>query len=536
MPALLRTQHGPLGGGKVACSHCSARHVLPDRSGQRQLLSALPELHDDQASIENLRAQVGRSRQVSPALQAVLGGTTVQRGREQEVLAIWQSLRARSLQNDVTASEDLVTLTLLLLAMRWPAEQQDMPEALLESTFDAAVLPRHKQEMLGYLVRAAAGRGERTPALLHLGSIEQQPTELEMDSELRVSAAAVATLDRNGRSVLSLLGANRDEIPIAEDLDVMARVLRANAHEMLGDDDTAMRILRALPEGQTLGQISANMPALKLCTKSGAAFMRDAVASASRSVADKRSGCIMWAGLLGLLVLDVGIAIRTGFLVFRVGARHSRLSRPDDATGPIVVAVALLVVAALLVLLSVIRRWQAAWLRKNGLPLAARIVGVDQNDWLCLEVGGPDGPYEAKWNVWVPRSQATMLIDAEVRVRADPRDLRRIVVEDAEMTAAPPRPRWQVWVIGIVLVAAIAGMLAAKRRMATHATVASPIAATCANAASSVCATTAECDVTLAFDDARCKASGHEAHNMHADSRALGLFDRASAASLCDVW
>lgn len=410
-----------LHGGQVACSRCHAPHMLPDRSALPVSPSALQVLPDDPARIQYLRAQDGRPRQVPPTLQAVLGGMNVQPGREQEAIAIWQSLRARSQQGDVSASEDLTTLTLLIGQMPVMKAQPQLCEALSESAVDAAVLPRHRQEQLGRLVRTAIGNGDRTRAQQYLAWMASGAPELDMDSEARVSAAVVATLDGDGRRALALLGPRKDAIPIADSMDPLASVFRANAYEMLGDPATAAQILRELPDPQLLGLVRGQFPALQLCTQSGQVYAAATTQEAARRAASS-------AGNIGT-ILGGSLALAGLMQLPFVGMSAANL----------VIGAALLIIGLVMVARARTKGKHAAWLRTNGLPLTGRIINAQPTGTrinsvpvyrFALQMAGPQGPYAAMFEKLVPEHQVALLIGGEVRVRANPNNLQEVIPED----------------------------------------------------------------------------------------------------------
>jgi hypothetical protein len=413
----------PLQGGQVACSRCSKPSTLPDRTALPTNGQALPS--DDPERIEHLRAQDSRPRQVPATLQAVLGGISILPGREREALAIWQALRARSSQGDVAASEDLNVLTALMVSTR--EASPELSEALLESAFDAAVLPRHKQEHLGLLARSAVGRGDRAAAQRYLAWMIPDATELESDSQLRLSAAALATLDRDAERVLALLGPEKDEIPITDSQDSLATVLRANAHEMLGDTERAVQTLRDLPDPRHLEEVSARYSELRLCAKAGPAY-----AAAWTQESAKRAGASGVA--MGMVLLFVVMS----FIPFGIGAadlsRNPEKAHAEWFAGGLLIAIG---GAFALALRSQARR--AAWLLTHGLPLTARIVraddtGVTSDDRrrykFILQVAGPDGPYEASFEKMVHAHEVEPMIGTEVHVWADPNKLTEFVFAD----------------------------------------------------------------------------------------------------------
>jgi hypothetical protein len=388
----------------------------------------------DPARLAQLRAQDGRPRLPPPTLQAVLGGEQIQPGREQEALAIWQNLRGRAQAGDISASEDLTMLTLMLVQHPSLESQPLLSQALSESALDAAVLPRHKQEQTGRLCRRSVAAGNRQRALGLLGLMNPAPPELDADSEYRVSAAMIATLDRDGQRVLALLGAQKDAIPIVDSMDPMASVLRANAYEIVGNAAAAAQILRELPDPRMLSLVQGAFPALRLCAQSSQGYT-----AATTQEAAQRAGAA--AGCLGTLV--GGILALTGLIMVLAGGIPLLLDpNVEDLVPELItpaIGLVLLVVGVVVVVRARLKGKRAAWLRTNGLSLPARVVGARPtgttiNDVpqyaFALQVAGPHGPYDASFTRVVPEHQVAMLLGREVRVRANPGQLSEVVLED----------------------------------------------------------------------------------------------------------
>jgi hypothetical protein len=422
-PGCSAPEQAPERGGTVYCTRCGVPFALPDRTALPWNAEAWRVMPDSPQRIQQLRAQDGHPRQVTPTLQAVLGGMSVMPGREQEALAIWQSLRARAQQNDVAASEDLTMLTLMIGYLPKMAAEPKLVEALSESALDAAVLPRHRQEQLGRLVRQAAGHGDRARARRYLGWMVIGAPELETDSDLRVSAAELATLDRDGRHVLALLGARKDDLPIADSLDDLASVLRANAREMLGDAAGAAETLRELSDPQMLALVRSRAPALQLCVQSGQVY-----GAATTAEAAKRSASS--AGGLGLLM--GGILGATGLLLLVLG-----LVEGDYET--VFIGGVMLTIGGVVGWRARASAKHAAWLRLHGLALTARVVSAERTGTLindvpvhqfAIQVAGPAGPYAASFKKLLPEHQVTMLLGQEVRVRANPQRLEEVILEE----------------------------------------------------------------------------------------------------------
>jgi hypothetical protein len=344
---------------------------------------------------------------------------------------IWQSLRARAQQGDIAASEDLINVTLLLTQVAMVQQQPQLTQALSESTYDAAVLPRHKIEQLGRLARLAANAGDRAGAQRYLSLMMPNAPELDADSEYRVSSAVVATMDRDPNRVLALLGPQKDALPIVDSMDPMASVFRANAYETLGNPAMASQILRELPDPRMLDMMRARFPQLNLCAQSGAAYASAAAQQGAQRAAASAGGIGVLIG--GILMLTGVLACVPGIII---------AATTGDALGGIApggIGVVLLGVGAAVFVGARKKGKRAAWLRVNGVPLQATIVNASMTGTrineipvyeFALQVAGPHGPYPASFRKLAPEHQVAMLMGQTVRVRADPQNLREVILEE----------------------------------------------------------------------------------------------------------
>lgn len=417
----------------MVCSTCSATSVVPDRSSLLAVPADGPTPIPDNSPqrLAQLRTQDGRPRLPSPTLQSVLGGSGIQPGRDREAFTIWQNLRTRAAEGDVAASEDLSTLTLMLSQVPTVMSQPLLMRALCESTLDASVLPRHRQEQLGRLCRMAMVRGDRQAAEVMLRAMVPGAAEIDLDTEYRISAAVVAASDRDGQRMLALLGGRKDEVPIVDSSDPLASVLRAHAYELTGDLASAGQALRELPDPRMLDQIRANYSRLQLCAQTADGYL-----TGSRQEAGRRAQ----AGASGLGYMIGGILFLVGFVQIIVWLALSGGSG-GLALGGIngIIGIGLIAVAIFVIFRARTRGQQAAWLRTNGLSLTARITGAQRtgtevNDVpyyrFALQVQGPQGPYEASFRKLVPDFQVALLLGKEVRVRADPNNLQKVMLEE----------------------------------------------------------------------------------------------------------
>lgn len=234
----------------------------------------LPLASNDAARLAQLRGQQEQrpQRGPSPQLTAALGAPSILPGREQEAYEIWRGLGARASEGDAAAGEDLVMLTLLLANELSGADKLAELRALTQQTLAAVRLTRHRQEHLGRLCRLAVREGDSAAAFEALSAMVVDPPDLESDSELRVSAAAVATLLGTSQYVLAILGARAGDVPLDESVQPLAIVLRAHAHEQLGQLSSATQALRELPHFGMFTDIAATFAVLRLCPKSSTQY------------------------------------------------------------------------------------------------------------------------------------------------------------------------------------------------------------------------------------------------------------------------
>ncbi|HEY8086819.1 MAG TPA: hypothetical protein VIF09_03220 [Polyangiaceae bacterium] len=425
-------EQGPPQGGPAACSRCRTQVTLPDRSAMLANPGLVPPPDNDPNRLAQLRLQDGRPRVAAPTLAAVLGGQGIQPGREQEALAIWNSLRMRAQQGDVSASEDLATLTLMVAQLDSSQQQPVLVKALAESGYDASVLPRHKQEHLGRLVRLAIKEGDRGRAQRYLSWMMPNAPELDADSEFRVSSAWAATMDRDAQRVFALLGPQKDAVPIVDWMDDMATVLRANAYEVMGNLPTAGQALGQLANPRALPAIRGAFPALALCQASGGAFE----AASNQQAAGRAASS---ASMIGYIV--GGILAFSGFVTLASGVGIT-VATGGEVLASIIpgsIGAVLLVVGIVIVVRARAKAKRAAWLRVNGVSLTARIVNAELTGTMInnvplmrfvLQVAGPHGPYAASFKKLAPAHEVARVIGGEVRVRADPNNMQDVILED----------------------------------------------------------------------------------------------------------
>jgi hypothetical protein len=143
---------------------------------------------------------------------------------------------------------------------------------MIETALEYLTEPRHRQVLHCMLARNAGRVGDTTAAEYWLSLCSTHSDDLIMDSAYRFSHAWVSTIKGEFQNVIQVLGARIDDVPIADSEDDICAVLRANAHERLGQLPTAVEQLQQrmmLPNGAELvgGIIQVN-PELGFCPTS----------------------------------------------------------------------------------------------------------------------------------------------------------------------------------------------------------------------------------------------------------------------------
>jgi hypothetical protein len=353
-------------------------------------------------------------------------------GREPEAWDIWRGLCARSEAGDVAAGEDMVMLTLLLAnELNGPHQVGDL-RALTQGALQAARLPRHRQEQLGRLCRLAVREGDAAAAFEALSQMVVDPPDIESDSELRVSAAAVATLVGQSQYVLSVLGPRAGAIAIDESLRPLTCVLRAHAYEQLGQMPLAAESLRELPHFGMFAELSRGYAVLKLCPRSSTGHDDTGV-----SVHRNLQAPIGTALTLGVLFVTLGL--------FLIAVRTLTKDPVGDVGDQIIFWLCvgfLLLLGVPLLLGGISTRRRVTFLRQRGIARRARVIQVEGTTSrigpipiynLTLELLGPRGPYRARVSKALHAPDATAIVGQTVGILANPADDSDVILDEADL-------------------------------------------------------------------------------------------------------
>jgi hypothetical protein len=220
-------------GGSFACEYCRNPIDVQPRPRPAATSQAITEDERIYELTCQLGAQANDHQSWPPDFAEVARGGVTDENLTR-VLAIWQSYCARARAGEPAAGKLAVMLTAPLSNYLGRQGQDERRRALFESTLEAVPSPAHQEVMRCRLSRAALKAGEVDAARAWLASCDPAPLDVDADSEYRISAAYLATFDRDFGRVLALLGRAHGSIPVNASSRLMVTVLRANALEKSG--------------------------------------------------------------------------------------------------------------------------------------------------------------------------------------------------------------------------------------------------------------------------------------------------------------
>jgi hypothetical protein len=392
-------------------------------------------LSEDQR-LNRLRQQDGKPLLPPENLKTLFGpGGSIPEWKLDEAIAAYLAARKTAQQsNDFGAMEQVNFLTLALGNHFYVHDAPEKRRALFESSLEAAALPRIRQNMLGYLSRAAALEGDLSSAAQWLKPCDPRLDNLEADSCYRLSKATIDTAQMNWPAVLEVLGQRHNQIPIMDAMDPLAVVLRANALERSGRVEEAVLELSVyMGEGAASGRkaiehLLKGYSGFNLCelsypqakAKYGQQAARQAAAVASGGIGGVMlviGGGLLIGGLVGVYFLITGTGQGglifmgiPGLILFFMGLNSHKAAKKaarirmhgKPATGTVVTVA----------------------------PTGTRINNVRQYE-LTLSIQSENlAPYQAKTKMLIPESILPQIQPgAQLPVRVDPQNPQDFIVE-----------------------------------------------------------------------------------------------------------
>ena len=433
---------GP-GSGSYSCRACGTTSVLEPRREKADLEAAAQRLARGESEVvrlNRLRQQDGQAYKPPSGLgeYVVFGG--LDPARADEAMERWQRERKGT---SLASAERFFFLTLLLAVHLGKGGDLALQRATLESALESLSDPLHKQVLRSMLARAAARAGDLVAAEAWLAPCDPRSDVLDIDTAYRHGRAVIDTVRGDYRAVLALLGDEPEEIPVADSQDEILGVLRANAHERLGDVERAVEQLSGIAKGgrfTAVASIVAANDVLDLVPESlDRARQRAATARRGRRPG---VGGLLGSGCFGCSFLFGAIPF---FAFGGISAVQLLIGRPVargfDMPGAFAVVFPLCGILFGLIGLAALVAGVSSWrLRRVGVPAMAQVVRVESlpmkiNDQpvvkltLRVQLEGHD-PYEVEHRTaWPEHQLAALRPGVGIPVLADPGNKRRVVVD-----------------------------------------------------------------------------------------------------------
>lgn len=428
-------------GGTVTCSFCNTvNHVSArDESRDRAAAATAPAMNEAQR-YERLRAQDGKPLMPPPNIMHLLQGGVLAPHNIQAAQVEWQRARQEMTHAPSFGSaERLYFLTMMIYGALSKQQGQDRQiRAMLETALDVLSEPRHRQEMHGMLARNAARVGDIEAAESWLALLNPHSDDLHSDTAYRHSRAYVSTKKGDYHAVLQVLGARIDDVPICDSTDEAAGVLRANAYEKLGQQQTAVeqlvQLMSASPHGaQLIERIIAANAHLGLCTYSFPQARQQLGQMAATAVHTKggfKFGCLFFPLFIG------------GFAIPAVMFGAEQLIEAEYLEFvQIGVVVGFILFSFLMVFLVIGKGMRVkSKLRQTGVPGRAKVMSVAEtgtrvNDQPQLQFqlmvnAHPHAPYTAIHREVVSAvNLARVTPGTDLAVRVDPHDPAMLMID-----------------------------------------------------------------------------------------------------------
>jgi hypothetical protein len=447
-------------GGQVPCQYCRSTNQVGRKA--RAVPLAPPSLNlDENQRLDQLRAQDGRPLTPPPSLLPLLQGTGLSPAKLEEAFHYFNGSRQEiETTGNPEAQERLFFLCILLNNFLAGQGQHARRRALLETSLEVLTLPRHVQVVRCWLATSAAVEGDMGSAHQWLQPCDPRPLDLMADSAFRTAWAWVYTVEGNFPGVHQVLGATDDLYPVADAWDPVATLLRAHAHESMGNLPLAVQLLRGRMGADTrisrkaMERTRSLYPNVPLCPQSWPLAFAD-----HRRAAARRSGQGV-GGTVGLIFMIVGIG--SGVLGCLVGGIPTIIAMVAAGVGAgagaggaggalgglggglLGLGITALSTAPFVIIFTGLGWWMrkraldAAYLQEHGLEVEGRVLdiaatGMRVNDVpmmrVTVEVRHPQmAPYQTTFDQ-LRSSLGGLTVGEVVPLRVHPEDPRRVVLE-----------------------------------------------------------------------------------------------------------
>jgi len=273
-------------GGQVRCAYCNSIYTLaPRKERAEDFSSAAPaQPLTEEQRFEKLRSQFLSSEphEFPPAGLRRLAMRCTDPSALPTMLKQWNEVLKRTLQGATDTDAELFWLTVFLRSQYMHQRNYVSARAVTETATEAVRAPIFRTLLHISLAGRACDGGDLQAAESWLAPIDPRPTILAVHTDLALVRSRMALMRGDWQGVFRHLGRFADEVPIAAADDVLACMLRATAHEGLGDMASAHRALWEVGRN-ILGKIFApkkvrlfrdSYPNLPLCPRTCDAFLK----------------------------------------------------------------------------------------------------------------------------------------------------------------------------------------------------------------------------------------------------------------------
>ncbi len=278
----LRTLHCPncgapvdvaLSGGTAKCTYCGTSHTVArrDESADIQQAKQAPPMGESER-LGMLRSQDASPQPLPAGLENYVTGYEIRPEVQDHALKFWQMTRQQVQQGAPFPDQDRLYFLTILLA-RVVDDRTRRP--LLESALELLPDVRHRQVLRCSLAENAVLAGDVEAARQWLRPCNPRPTDLQMDTAYRVAAGCLAAAERDYSQVLSLLGTRPGDVPLADQVEAKAELLRTHGIERTQGAQVATQqltymMLRDPRRLHGFQHAVKELESLELCPQSGA--------------------------------------------------------------------------------------------------------------------------------------------------------------------------------------------------------------------------------------------------------------------------
>jgi DNA-directed RNA polymerase subunit RPC12/RpoP len=258
-------------GGQLSCEYCRASIVVDARNDSWGGGGVRPT---EEERMSGLWAQAAQFMNTSiPSEMQQLVQSQLTDDNFSQALGLWTKYCDWAKQGREDAAEWAVLFTAALSNYLGQKGDDLRRRAVFETTLDAVPGDALKQVMRCRMARAALKAGETDAARSWLAGCDSAASDLQADAEYRLTAAYIATADRDFAKVAQILGTTAGGTPVPLPIAVLTDFARANAVEKLGDVASAASIIeqsarRWSVSAQMISAMAAAGAWLDLCTQS----------------------------------------------------------------------------------------------------------------------------------------------------------------------------------------------------------------------------------------------------------------------------